>query len=52
MIPEISSGVLSADVSYSEEDEEETEEKGVKEVSLLNENLDPKSQKLTFYLRN
>ena len=33
MIPEIRSGVLSADVGYSEDDEEEeTEEKGIKEV--------------------
>ena len=35
MIPEIRSGVLSADVGYSEDDEEEeTEEKGIKEVCV------------------
>ena len=36
MIPEIRSGVLLADVGYSEDDEEEeeTEEKGIKEVFI------------------
>lgn len=34
MIPEIGSGVLSADVGYKDEDEEGDQEKGVKEVNL------------------
>lgn len=36
MIPEIRSGVLSADVGYSEDDEaEENDEKGIKEVCFI-----------------
>ncbi|XP_057300867.1 probable ubiquitin carboxyl-terminal hydrolase FAF-X [Hydractinia symbiolongicarpus] len=37
MIPEIGSGVLSADVGYKDEDEEGDQEKGVKEISDIKE---------------
>lgn len=41
MIPEIRSGVLSADVGYSDESEEESDEKGIKEVFIyFNQRID------------